>query len=82
MEHVIQFTGAGAILLAFVATQVGRLSATAPAFLWLNFIGAGLLTISAIDHDQWGFVLLEGTWTAVALLGLVRAWRHRGDTRT
>lgn len=72
MEQAIQFAGAVGILVAFAALQTGRLSATSATYLWLNVSGAGLLTVSALIENQWGFVLLESIWTAVAFWGLLR----------
>ena len=43
-----------------------------PAYLWLNFLGALVLAIVAWHERQWGFLLLEGVWTLVSVLRLVR----------
>lgn len=71
MEQLIQFAGAIGILTAFVAAQRGVLSTDSVAYLLLNAAGAGLLAVTAVLEQQWGFVFLEGVWTAVALAGLV-----------
>lgn len=42
-----------------------------------NLAGAGLLTISLLYHTNWASLVLEGFWAAIALFGLVRAWRAR-----
>ncbi|MGH2958353.1 MAG: CBU_0592 family membrane protein [Solirubrobacterales bacterium] len=76
MDQIIQILGALGILIAFISVQTGRMTASAASYLWLNVIGAGLLTVSAVIEEQWGFILLEGVWTAVALVGLVRLYGH------
>lgn len=76
MDQTIQICGALGILIAFIAVQTGRLKTSEAKYLWLNVIGAGLLTVSAVIEVQWGFILLEGVWTLVALVGLVRLYGH------
>jgi len=49
---------------------------------WLhgtNLLGAALLTVSLIYHTNWASLVLEGFWAAIAIFGLVRAWRIRGS---
>lgn len=70
--QAISVLGALLILGAFAALQFGRTAATAPAYLWANLLGAGLLAAVAWLERQWGFLLLESVWAAVAGLALVR----------
>lgn len=77
MDQTIQILGALGILIAFIAVQTGRLTSTEAKYLWLNVIGAGLLTVSAVTEVQWGFILLEGVWTLVAIFGLIRLYGNR-----
>ena len=39
------------------------------------FVGATILTADAWTGRQWGFLLLEGVWAVVSLVGLARALR-------
>lgn len=71
MLQVIQIVGAVLILVPFAWSTLGSLSTSSPWFLWLNLLGGTSLAISAIGNHQWGFVLLESTWTAVALWRIV-----------
>ena len=72
MLDVLQIVGAIAVLIPFVAVQLGRLEASAPVYLGANLAGSGVLAaLALIDHD-WGFLLLEGVWAAVAGGALVR----------
>ena len=41
-------------------------------YLLLNAIGALILGIDAFIGKQWGFVLLEGVWSIVAIQGLFK----------
>ena len=42
-----------------------------------NLTGAALLTISLLVHTNWPSLVLEGFWAAIAIFGLVKAYRSR-----
>jgi hypothetical protein len=74
-DLLLEVTGAILILVAFALAQFWKLDRHGAPYLVLNLVGAAILTVSAATHRQWGFLLLEGVWTIVALwslLGLVR----------
>ena len=75
MDQLVSFAGAILILGAYGGQQLRRLDPGGWLYSALNLVGAGLLTIAALQVGQWGFVLLEGVWTAVSAGGLVRALR-------
>ncbi|RMH43636.1 MAG: hypothetical protein D6689_04630 [Deltaproteobacteria bacterium] len=71
--------GAALILAAFVRLQRGRCTPADAGYLWCNFAGAAALTAVAAWDRRVGFIALEGTWTVVSALSLVRARRaHSG----
>lgn len=43
-----------------------------------NLAGAALLTVSLMVHTNWPSLVLEGFWAAIAIWGLVKAFRRRG----
>lgn len=52
----------------------------------LNLAGSAILAADAAAGAQWGFLLLEGAWALVSLLGLATAagrnpWRRGGRLR-
>lgn len=54
-----------------MSAQTGRLSIDAPAYLWPNLVGSGVLAYAAWHESQWGFLLLEGVWAGVTLMTLL-----------
>jgi hypothetical protein len=71
MEQIVSVVGALLILAAYTGHQLGRLGREHPAYHWMNLVGALILTVIAYRAQQWGFVLLEGVWTAVSIPGVL-----------
>ena len=75
---IVQLTGSFLILVPFILVQLKRLTPEAPAYIWLNLVGATVLAADAWHGRQWGFLLLEATWAAVSVASLLRpAGRER-----
>jgi hypothetical protein len=70
--QVISVLGALAVLAAYTANQFRWIGPTNLSYTLLNLVGAGVLSAVAILERQWGFLLLEGVWTLVSLLALVK----------
>jgi hypothetical protein len=77
MDQVLQLGGALLILAAFAGLQRGRLRANEPAYLWLNLVGAAILTAAAIIDLDWGFLMLEIVWALVSAWSLLQLARGR-----
>ncbi len=71
MEIFIQVVGSLLILAGFALSQRGILSMKSRTYLLLNFIGSTILSVNALMESQWGFLLLEGTWSLVSAWGLL-----------
>jgi hypothetical protein len=69
--QIISILGALAILGAFAANQLGWITPSQFSYTLANFVGAAILTVVAIVDQQIGFVLLQGAWTLVSLVGMV-----------
>jgi hypothetical protein len=75
MLVIAQLVGALLVLVPFTGQQFGKLSADASAYLWPNAVGSAALAVLAAINGQWGFLLLEAVWSAVATRSVVRAAR-------
>ena len=78
IDLALQIAGALFILAAFTLSQTHRLDASAYPYLLLNLVGGAILTVLALQAQRWGFVLLEGVWTLVAIGAI--AQKLRGKT--
>jgi hypothetical protein len=74
--------GVTLLLVAFLLNSLKRMRSDGWAYLALNLLGAGIACWSSWLIRFMPFVVLEGTWAAVALLGLGRKLRSSPGTRT
>jgi hypothetical protein len=70
--QLISIVGAVVILSAYGAQQMKKLHAESVAYQLMNFIGGTCLCIAAVAAQQYGFIILEGTWAVLSAWGL---WR-------
>ncbi|HET6583969.1 MAG TPA: hypothetical protein VFG69_10980 [Nannocystaceae bacterium] len=69
---IVGSIGVALLLAAFALNACGRLRSDSRWYGALNVVGAGLATVASWLIGYLPFVVLEGTWCAVALVGLVR----------
>ena len=67
--------GVGLILLAYFCTIVNWINAKGKLFFLLNIAGAALACYASWLINYWPFVILEGTWVLVSVIGLIKNFK-------
>ena len=68
----IGFTGVAILLTAFLLNIFDKISRDGLFYIVMNIIGAGLACLASYLIHYIPFVMLEGAWTLVSLLALIR----------
>jgi hypothetical protein len=79
VAQIVSILGALAILGAYVANQLGWINPSQLSYTVANSAGAAILTAVAVVDRQIGFVLLQGAWSLVSLVGMVAILRGGGS---
>lgn len=72
---IIGTIGVGLILAAFFCHTFNWISGKSKLFFMLNIVGAGLACYASYLINYWPFVILEGTWFLVSVVGFLKASR-------
>ena len=67
--------GVGLLLLAFFLNLFKFLRQDTKTYVIMNIFGAGLACYASILIGFIPFVILEGTWAIVAIVGLIKLFR-------
>ena len=67
---IIGSFGVALLLIAFFLNLKGILKSNSLIYLWMNAIGAGISCYASFLIDYLPFVILEATWTGVAVYGI------------
>ncbi len=76
-SEILGTIGVSMLLIAFFLNLFDLIRRSSLKYLLLNLAGGGLACYASYLIDFFPFVILEGTWTAVALVGLVKFMRRR-----
>jgi len=63
------------ILLAYFCSIFGWINGKGKLFFLLNIVGAGLACYASWLINYWPFVILEGTWLLVSVIGLIKNYK-------
>jgi hypothetical protein len=77
MSEALQWSAAVVVLAAYALSLKGVWSVRSYRYLAFNLVGGFGLSAAAVISRQWGFVLLEGVWGAVAGWSIVARLRGR-----
>lgn len=65
--------GVGLILIAYFFSVFKFILTNGKLFFSMNIIGAGLACYASVLIDYWPFVILEGIWAMVSIIGLYKS---------
>jgi hypothetical protein len=66
------FIGVTLLLLAFFLNLKDKIKTDSLSYLLLNFMGAGIACLASVLLNYIPFVILEGCWALVSLVGLLK----------
>jgi len=74
-SDIIASIGVIILLIAFLLNLYKKLSANSKAYTFMNFLGAAICGFSSYLISFYPFVVLEGIWSLVALVSLIKVSR-------
>ena len=77
LPDIIGSMGVALLLVAFFLNLIGKLESKSVLYGLLNTIGAALAATASYMINYWPFIILEGIWSLVSLVGLIRALQKK-----
>lgn len=74
---IVGLLGSVLVVASYFLLQSGRLSGTALTYQSLNILGSGGILVSLFGGFNLSVALLQCTWIAISLYGIVRGVRSR-----
>ena len=72
MTDIIGIIGVGLILAAYFLNTFNLLPKESKLFFLMNIMGAGVACYASWLINYWPFVILEGAWVIVSVIGLIK----------
>ena len=69
---IISTIGVSLILLAFFLNTFKYISDTSKLYFVLNIVGGAFACYGSVLLNSLPFIILEGTWSLVAIVGLIK----------
>ncbi len=73
---IISTIGVSLILLAFFLNTFKYISDNGKLYFILNIIGGAFACYGSLLLNSLPFIILEGTWSVVALMGLIKSLKQ------
>jgi hypothetical protein len=77
--QIVGLLGPLFLLGAYALLSSGKLVATSLVYQAMNLLGAGVMVWVGVTTNVWSVWVLNGIWCLIALLGLIRIQRERGQ---
>jgi len=71
-NDIIGTIGVGLILIAYFLNIFSLIKKDGVLFFVLNIIGASIACYASVLISFWPFIILEGTWAIVSVIGLLK----------
>jgi hypothetical protein len=71
-NDIIGTIGVGLILIAYFLNIFSLIKKEGVLFFLLNIIGASIACYASVLISFWPFIILEGTWAIVSVIGLLK----------
>ena len=79
--EILGTVGVSMILVGFSLNLFGLMQRRSYKYVVLNLVGGVLACTASILIEFFPFIILEGTWTVVAVVGLVNLLRSRNAVK-
>lgn len=68
--------GVSILLVAYFLQLKNYIQKESISYLLLNFLGAGIAGIASVLLNYWPFIILEGIWTIVSIIGIISYYKN------
>jgi len=69
----IGMVGVGITLIAYFLSVFSIIDRDGALFFWMNIVGSGIACFASAMLRFWPFIILEGTWVIISIIGLVKS---------
>ena len=80
-HELVGLAGVALVLLAYFGLQSGRMRGDGLAFQLANILGAGAIALSLVYDFNLSAMVIELSWIAISIYGLVRGIRARAAAK-
>lgn len=78
-NDIIGTIGVGLILIAYFLNIFSWIKKEGVLFYVMNIVGASIACFASVLISFWPFIILEGTWAIVSVIGLMKSIKKPQD---